>query len=158
MTVGRQEDATPHPAEGHERKSVEALGGRQQFHRKPERRRPPVLATQFLHSFIGTGDAQGPDLGPPRRRAQLRGTCFEPAIGVDRVHHHAGEWKRAAELTDQAGRVERRARGELVALEHDDVGLAALGQVVGDRSAPDAPADHDDPGTIRQRSLGHVDC
>ena len=46
-------------------------------------------------------------------------------------------------------------RGEPVALEQHDV-LAQVGQVVGDRGADDAAADHDDAGALREDGLGHA--
>ena len=50
-------------------------------------------------------------------------------------------------------------RGQLVALEQDDVAPAELGQVVGERGAADAAADDDDPGPRRQaRPAAAVAC
>ena len=57
----------------------------------------------------------------------------EPAVDVDRVHHHLRQRDRAAQLADEAGGVEGRARGELGAVEQHDVAVAELRQVIGDR-------------------------
>ena len=53
----------------------------------------------------------------------------------DAVHHHLGEGHRAAQLADQAGRVEGRSGGQLRPIDEDDVGPAALGEVVGDATS-----------------------
>ncbi len=69
---------------------------------------------------------------------------LEAAVEVDGVHVHPGERRVGAELADEPGGVERRAAGQLVAFEEHDVGLAKLGQVVGDARAAEAAADDDD--------------
>src|SRR5439155_14061962 len=54
-------------------------------------------------------------------------------------------------LAHPPGRAARRTGAERVPLDHDDVGLAPLGEVVGDACPDDAPADDD-----RVRSLFHA--
>ena len=60
-----------------------------------------------------------------------------------------------AERDHEPGRVPRRARGEPVALEEDDVLPAHVGQVVGDRAADDAAADDDDAGAVGDGGARH---
>ncbi len=55
-----------------------------------------------------------------------------------------------AQLADEAGGVERRAAGQLVAVEQHDVALAELREVVGDRGAADAAADDHDARAVGQ--------
>ncbi len=55
---------------------------------------------------------------------------------------------------DQARGVPRGATGELLALEQQHVGDAALGEVVGDRAAADATADDDNLDLIGKS--GHI--
>ena len=78
---------------------------------------------------------------------------LKSAVELDGVHVHPGQRRIGAELADQSGGVERRAAGQLVAVEEDDVGLAELGQVVGDARAADAASDDDDT-----RSIGECAC
>ena len=54
------------------------------------------------------------------------------------------------------GRVERRAAGQLGAVDQHDVGPPELGQVVGDAGAADAAADDDDRRGRRQRTTGRL--
>ena len=82
-------------------------------------------------------------------------SSFEPPVEVDRVHHHLRQRDRAAQLADEAGRVEGRARGELRALEQDDVLPAQFRQVVGERGAADAAADDHAAGAVGQLSPRH---
>ena len=49
--------------------------------------------------------------------------------------------------------MERRPGGQLGALDQDDVGPAALGQVVRDRGPADAAADDDRAGVVRHGPL-----
>ena len=51
-------------------------------------------------------------------------------------------------------RVERRPAGQLGAVDQHDVGLAQLGQVIGDAGATDTAADDDDRGRGRQSPAG----
>ncbi len=71
------------------------------------------------------------------------------AVELDRVHVHPGQRRVGAQLPDQAGGVEGRAAGQLVTVEHHDVALAELGQVVGHARPADPAADHHDPGGRR---------
>ena len=78
--------------------------------------------------------------------------CLQPAVELDGVHVHPGQRRVGAQLADQAGGVERRAAGQLGAVDEHDVGLAELGQVVGDARAADAAADDDDRRRTRAAS------
>ena len=62
---------------------------------------------------------------------------------------------RRAEAGHQPGRVPRRTAGEPVALEHDDVGPALVGEVVGDRAPDHAATDDDDAGPVGQLGESH---
>ena len=83
-----------------------------------------------------------------RMPPHLDPATVEPAVERDRVHHQARERDAPAQLADEPGRVEGGAARQLVAVEQDDVTLAELRKVVGDRRAADAAADDHDPGTI----------
>ena len=84
--------------------------------REPERLGPGCLALQLLHPLGRRGEAQGADLAPARLELDL---VTEHPVELDRVHHHPGQAERAAQLADEAGRVERRAARELRALDED---------------------------------------
>ena len=77
------------------------------------------------------GQPDAAALGP----AGVELAAAELPVELDRVHHHPRQRHRGAQLADEAGGVERRAAGELRALEQHDVAPAQLGQVVGDRAA-----------------------
>ena len=68
---------------------------------------------------------------------------LERPVEVDRVHHHLGQADGAAQLPDEAGRVEGRAAREVGALAEDDVVPAEPREPVEDRGAADASADDD---------------
>ena len=134
VPVGRQVRGGAHAVGGHEREALAGLLGAEALERKPERPRPGDLAVELLLALGGAGEAQAAALHP---------AAVEAAVERDAVHHHPGERHGGAQLADQAGRVERRAARELVAVEHDDVALAAPGQVERDRRpAHAAPDDH----------------
>ena len=94
----------------------------------------------------------------PARCARSDGTrstgpvsCLEPGVEVTRVAAHpqrrlVGHAGRG----DEPGGVPGRPRGQLVALEQQDVAPAQLGQVVGDAGADHAAADDDDLGAGRE--------
>ena len=134
--VGGQPGRAQHPLGGHQREQLGGALGAHQFQREPERVRPPGLAAQLLHALLARGQPEAAALHPAAVVPQL-------SVQLDRVHHHAGQRHRAPQLAAQAGRVEGRARGELVAVDQQHVLVAELGQVIGDRRSSDAPA-HDD--------------
>ena len=149
VAVGRQPGGAQHSLGRHQREQLPGLLGRDQLQRQPEGLRPAGLAAQLLQSLLAGGKADAAALDPAR--VEL-GLVLEPPVEVDRVHHHLGQRDRAAQLPDQAGRVEGRPRGELGALEQDDVVPAELGQVVRQRGAADAAADDHAAGRRRQLS------
>ena len=113
-----------------------------------ERGDPAVL----LEPVRVAGDLDEPDRLEPGGQA---GLGLEPGVQVAGVLAHLGRGlRRRAERHHQPGRVPGGAGGEPVALEQHDV-LAQVGQVVGDRGADDAAADHDDAGALREDGLGH---
>ena len=65
-------------------------------------------------------------------------------VEVDRVHVHPGERRVGAQLADQARAVKRRTARQLRTIDEHDIGLAPLGQVVGDARAADTPTDDHD--------------
>ena len=113
---------------------------RDQLERQAERLRPPRLAPGLLPALGRARQADAAALHPAR---------IEPPVELDRVHHHLRQRDRRAQLADEPGRVEGRAAGELLAVEQDDVLVAQLGEVVGDRRAGDAAADDHAARAIR---------
>ena len=146
--VGRQPDGAQHAIGGHQREPVLGLLRRDQLERQPERLGPAGLAAELLEPFRARGQPERADLVPRRVGAGLGG---EAPIEVRPVHHHLGEGHRAAQLADQARRMERRAGGQLRAVDQHDVRPAELGQVVGDARAADAAADDDRPRVLDHR-------
>ena len=136
--VGRQVDGTKDTLGRHEREQGLRLVGPDEVQRQAERLGPAGLATELLVPFGCRRQAERSDLVPRRIDAGLRG---QPAIQVGAVHHHPGQGHRSSQLTDQPGGVEGRARSQLRAIDQDDVGPAALCQVVRDGGAAHAAAD-----------------
>ena len=107
-------------------------------------------------------------LGEPllRRGRELDPAALHPAgrvvaglqapVELDRVHVHPRERRVGTQLADEPRRVERGPARQLSPLDHDHVGLAALGEVVGDADATHASADDDDtcPGGNHLLRLG----
>ena len=127
-----------------------ASARRDQLERQAEGLGPAGLAAQLLEPFRARREPQRADLVPRRVRAGLGG---QAPVEVGAVHHHLGERDRAPQLADEPGRVERRARGQLRPVDQDDVGPAALGEVVRDRRPADAAADDDRPCVFHRRSV-----
>ena len=126
------------------------LPRRDQVHRQAERLGPAGLAGQLLEPLRRRRQPDRPDLVP--RRVDP-GLVQEPPVEVGPVHHHPGQGHRAAELADETRRMERRAAGELGPVDEDDVGPAALGEVVGDRRPADAAADDHRPRVLHALPL-----
>ena len=101
----------------------------------------------------------GRGLDQPDRLEARRdpGLGLEPRVEVTGVQPDPGAGLRGRpEARHQPGRVPRRTAGEPVALQHDDVGPALVGEVVGDRAPDHAAPDDDDTGPVRQcRGRGH---
>ena len=132
VAVGRQPRRAEHAVGGHEREALLRLLRAQQLERQPERLGPARLAPGLLPTRFRRREPQPAALDP---------AAVERPVELDRVHHHPRQRHRAAQLPDEPGRVERRAGGELVAVDQHDVVPAELGEVVGDRAAAHAPAD-----------------
>ena len=132
VAVGRQPRRAEHAVGDHQREALLRLVSRQQLERQPERLRPAGLPPRLLPARLRRRQPQPAALDP---------AAVERAVELDRVHHHPRQRDRAAELADEPGRVERRAGGELIAVDQHHVLPAQLGEVVGDRAAAHAPAD-----------------
>ncbi len=140
VAVRRQVGGAQHALDAHGREQALRLVGGDQLERQPERLRPSRLARDLGHPLGRRREAQRADLTPARLEADL---LLQRAVQVDRVHHHLRQCQRAAELADEAGRVERRAARQVGALHEHDVLPAEPGEPVQDRAAADATADHD---------------
>ena len=149
VAVGRQPGGTEHAIGRHQREELLGLLGRDQLQRQAEGLGPAGLAAQLLHPLLRGGEADAAAFGPAGVEV---GLAAEPAVELNRVHHHLRQRDRAAQLADQAGGVEGRARGELRALEQDDVVPTQFGQVVGERGAADAAADDHAAGAVGELS------
>jgi hypothetical protein len=134
VAVARQVGGAAHAVGAHQRKQLARLLGGDQLQRQAERLRPGHLAQDLL---LALGRAREADA------AALHPAAVERAVELDGVHHHARQRDTRTQLADEAGGVEGRAAGELVALEQHDIALAELGEVVGDRGAADAATDDD---------------
>ena len=87
---------------------------------------------------------------------RLAGLRLEAAVEVAGVLPELGGGLRGgAEGDHQAGGVPCGPAGEAVALQQHDIAPAEMRQVIGDRGADDAAADHHDAGAIRQHRCGH---
>ena len=94
-----------------------------------------------------TGPATTPAAG--RRARASRDPCRslgQLGVEADGVLHHLRQADGRAQLADQAGRVPRRAVGQVVLLDQHDVRPAQLGEVVEDAAAADAAADDNSSG------------
>ena len=143
--VGRQVDGAEHAVERHQREEGAGLTRADELKRQPERLRPAGLAGELLEPLRRRGQAERADLVPGRVDA---GLGRESPVELDPVHHHPGQGHARPELADEAGRVERRARRQLGALDEDDVRPAKLGEVVGDARPADTAADDHRPCVV----------
>ena len=90
---------------------------------------------------------------------RLPGLGLEPRVQIAGVLAHLGRrLRQRTERDHQTGGVPRGARRQLVALQHDDVGAAHVGEVIRDRAADHSPADHHDSGTLRQDGGMEAEC
>ena len=142
--IGRQPDRAKDAIGRHQREAVLGLPRRDEVERQSEGLGPASLASSSSNRPAGC-QPQGPDLMPRRVRA---GLGLQSPVQVGAVHHHFRERHGAAQLADEAGRVEGRAGGELRAIDQDDVRPAALCQVIGDGRPADAAADDHRPGVL----------
>ena len=146
--IGRQVQRTEHALGRHEREAVLRLLGRDQVERQAECLRPAGLAAELIEPLGRGRQAERADLMP---RGVHAGLGRQTPVQVGPVHHHLRERHRAPELAHEPGGMERRARGQLGAVDQDDLAPAELGQVVGDRGPADTAADDDCPGVLDHR-------
>ena len=140
VAVERDERGRDHAVGRHRREHRLRLGGRHELHLEAEALRPAGLALDLLVALARRRQPQPAELVPARILARL---ARQVGVEADRVLHHLGQADGRAQLADEAGRVPRRAVGEPVLLDQDDVAPAELGEVVEDAAAPDPAADHD---------------
>ena len=141
---GRAEDALGR----HRREEPLRLLRRDQLEGEAEGLRPAGLAGELLQPLRGGREPERADLAPAGLELDLGA---EGPVQLDRAHHHLRERERAAQLPDEPGGVEGRARREVGAVDEDGVRPAELGQPVEDRAAPDPASDHDDPRPVPHR-------
>jgi hypothetical protein len=140
-----QERSAEHSVRDHRWKELLRLVGRDELERQTERLRPARLPRDLLHPLGRRGEPERPDLVPARLEPHFG---LERAVEVDALHHHPRERKRAAELTNQAGRVECRPARELGALDEHNVVPPEAREPVQDGAAADSASDHDCTGLI----------
>ena len=92
---------------------------------------------------------------PPSRKSvlepsRLSGLRFQGRVQLDIVFGDFGQRVGRAKLHDQSSRVPGCARGQLIALEENDVAPPELGQVIGGAGAGYAASDDDDLGMFWQ--------
>ena len=148
--VGRQPDGAEDAVGRHQREAVLRLLRRDEVERQTERLGPARLASELLEPLRRRRQPERADLVPRRIRARLGG---QPPVQLGAVHHHPGEGHGAPELADQSSRVEGRSGGQLGAVDEDDVGPAALREVVGDARPADPAADDDGPRVFHSRRV-----
>ena len=145
VAVGRQERRAEDAVRGHRREELLRLVGRDQLERQTERLRPARLPRDLLHPLGRRREPERSDLVPARLETHFG---LERAVEVDALHHHPRERERAAELTNQARRVEGRPARELGALDEHHVLPAESCEPVEDGAAADSASDHDCAGLI----------
>ena len=132
-----------------QRKQIGYLFGRDLVHVDTavaiERADPAVL----LQPIRFGGQFDEPDAVETRR---LTGLGLESGVEIAGVLAHLGRGLRQrTERHHQTGGVPRRARRQLVALQHDDVGATHRGEVIGDRATDHSSTDHHDSSAFWQR-------
>ena len=105
---------------------------------------------QLDHAVGRAGDGQRAALLPPGRKPRF---IFEARIKLGRVADQPRHALVVAQLPHEPGGVPRRAGCQPSLLEQHDIGLATRAQVVRDRAAHDAAADHHDPRRLRRLHL-----
>ena len=107
VAVRRQVGGAEHAVRGHRREELLRLGRRDQLERQAERLRPAGLARDLLQPLLRGREPQRADLAPARLEPDL---VPDRSVELDARHHHLRQRERAAQLADEARRVERRAR------------------------------------------------
>ena len=151
LPIGRQERCANHVRDIHQRPKLLGFAGRKQMHLEPETVRGSRLSLDFGQALVVAGQAQPavgfPAGGLPRLRLEL-------AVKLDAVLEQLRNTGRAAELADQAGGVKRRAAGQRLALEHDDILPAEPREVIRHAAPDDAAADDDHPRACGKHCVG----
>ena len=144
--VGRDVEAGQHVVDPRQRPQLGDLARRDLVHvdaaQPVERGDPPVL----LQPSRLDGELDQPALFQAGREPGLR---LQPGVQVTGVHPQLGRGLRGrAEGGHEPGRVPGGARGQPVALQQHHLAHPGVREVVGDRGADDAAADHDDTGPV----------
>ena len=147
VAIGREQRRAEDSVGRHGRKHALSLFGRDQLEGQSEGLGPGGLARELLHPLLARRESQRADLMPAGLEPDL---VFQGSVEIDRVHHHPGQAERASELTDQSGRMERRAAGYSRALDEDRVGPAKAREPVQDGRAADTTSDDDGAGVLPQ--------
>jgi hypothetical protein len=145
VAVAWKEGSADHALRRHERKQLLRLLRRDQLQGQAEGLGRARLAPQLLHPLPARGESDPAALDP----------AWDRPVQLDRAHHHPGQRDVAAQLAHQGGRVEGRARGELVSLQEHHAVPAGLDQVVGDRRPPDAASHDHAAGGAGELKFGH---
>ena len=139
VAVGREIGRAENAVCGHRREERLRFGGGDQLERQTEGLCPAGLPRDLLHPLRRRREPKRSDLAPAGLEPDL---IADRAIEVDARHHHLRQRERAAQLADEARGVERRARGQVGALDEDHVAPAEPCEPVKDRAAADTAADH----------------
>ena len=162
LPVSGQERRAHDIVHRHEWPQLLGLARREQVHLQAERGRRRRLALHLVPPLLVAGEAQAAVHLPARRQP---GLGLELLVQGDGVAEQLGDVRARAQLADEAGRMERGTRRELVPLDEHRVGPAEAGQVVGGGAPDDAAADdhrsrlagllgHGSPHSSRGRRLG----
>ena len=108
------------------------------------------LAQDLLAPLPGQRDGDRAALPQAGRQPGFR---LKPGVKIGGIFRQPRHVLAGAQLTDQPRRMPGGARGQLLALEQQDVGPAELRQVIGDGTAGNAASDNDDAGLGGQ--FGH---
>ena len=133
----------------HHREEVPGLGWRDHLEFHPEVAAPGDGHAEEVHPVLRVGQHQP---AAEVDRAALAGDLLDLLVEVDRVLLEARDVRVAVEGVHAAGRVPRRACGELAAFEKHDILPARLRQVVQDARADDSTADDDSLELVLHRS------
>ena len=140
LTIRRQERRADEIGDVHQRPELERFLRRQKVHLQSEAAGGRRLAAHFCPPLRVAGEPQPAVLTPS---GGLPGLLLELVVEFDAVLQQLRDARRAAELSDESRRVERRSAGQLPTLEDDDVAVSQLRQVVA-HAAPHDPASDDD--------------
>ena len=142
LPVGRQKRRANQVRDIHHRPKFLRFAWREQMHFQPKAVRRCRLPLDLGQALVVAGQAQTA-VGFPAGR--LAGFLLEFAVKIDAVFQQLRDAGRPAKLPDQAGGVKRRAAGQRLALEHNNVLPAKPRKVIGHTASDDTAADNDDP-------------